>query len=136
MAPSPHEIDFATAKATDLHEILRQLRETGAVVPATLHGKPAWIITRHAELRAAFKDEAHFQSAKIQASLIGPTMQSMTGQEHRRNRDLVSFAFIPAAIAQLADALIEPLAHELLDELQGEREFDLISRFTRRSPAC
>ncbi len=136
MAPSPHELDFATAKAPDLHEVLAKLREAGPVVPARLHGEPAWIITTHAELRAAFKDEAHFRSADIQSPLVGLTMQSMTGQHHRRNRSLISFAFIPSAITGLAETLVEPLAHELLDEIEGEREFDLISRFTHRFPAA
>ena len=128
------EIDFATAP--DLHAVLARMREEGPVVPGRLHGKPAWVITRHAELRAAFKDEAHFHSATIQEPLVGPTMQSMTGQQHRSNRELISFAFIPSAIAEMAETVVEPLAHQLLDEIGSEREFDLISRFTRRFPAA
>jgi len=96
---SEPEIDFATAKAPDLHARLEAMREAGAVVRARLHGEQAWLITRHAELRSAFKDESRFHSATIQAPLVGPTMQSMVGREHRRNRELISFAFIPAAIA-------------------------------------
>ncbi len=134
--PSSREIDFATAPAPDLHAVLAQMREEGPVVSGRLHGQPAWVITRHAELRAAFKDEAHFHSATIQEPLVGQTMQSMTGKHHRHNRGLISFAFIPSAIAEMADSLVEPLAHELLDEIEGEREFDLISRFTRRFPAA
>jgi cytochrome P450 len=37
---------------------------------------------------------------------------------------------------RLADTLVDPLANELLDEIAGEREFDLISRFTHRFPAA
>jgi cytochrome P450 len=133
---SRRQIDFATAPAPDLHAVLAEMRDEGAVVPGLLHGQPAWVITRHAELRAAFKDEEHFHSATIQEPLVGQTMQSMNGQQHRRNRGLISFAFIPSAIAQLADTLVEPLAHELLSEIGSEREFDLISAFTRRFPAA
>ena len=130
------EIDFATALAPDLHAVLARMREEGPVVPGRLHGKPAWVITRHAELRAAFKDEAHFHSATIQEPLVGQTMQSMTGQQHRSNRGLISSAFIPSAIAEMAETVVEALAHQLLDEIGSEREFDLISRFTRRFPAA
>jgi len=129
-------IDFATAPAPNLHAVLAEMREEGPVVPGRLHGKLAWVITRHAELRAAFKDEAHFHSAAIQEPLVGPTMQSMNGQQHRHNRGLVSFAFIPSAIAEMSKSLVEPLAHELLGEIGSEREFDLISAFTRRFPAA
>ena len=90
---SRRQIDFATAAAPDLHAVLAEMRDEGAVVPGWLHGQPAWVITRHAELRAAFKDEEHFHSATIQEPLVGQTMQSMNGQQHRRNRGLISFAF-------------------------------------------
>jgi cytochrome P450 len=133
---SLQEIDFASAPAPDLHAVLAQMREEGPVVSGRLHGKPAWVITRHAELRAAFKDETHFHSATIQEPLVGQTMQSMTGKHHRQNRGLISFAFIPSAIAEMADTLVEPLAHELLSEIGSEREFDLISAFTQRFPAA
>jgi cytochrome P450 len=133
---SRRQIDFATAPAPDLHAVLAEMRDGGAVIPGLLHGQHAWIITRHAELRAAFKDEEHFHSATIQEPLVGQTMQSMSGQHHRRNRGLISFAFIPSAIARLADTLVEPLAHELVGEIGTEREFDLVSAFTRRFPAA
>jgi cytochrome P450 len=135
-SPSSQEIDFATAPAPDLHALLARMREQAPVVSGRLHGEPAWVITRHAELRAAFKDEAHFHSATIQEPLVGKTMQSMTGAEHRRNRDLISFAFVPSAIAAMTETLVEPLAHELLEELGGEDEIDLVSGFTRRFPAA
>jgi cytochrome P450 len=133
---SRQEIDFATAPAPDLHAVLAQMREEGPVASGRLHGQPAWVITRHAELRAAFKDETHFHSANIQEPLVGQTMQSMTGKHHRHNRGLISFAFTPPAIAGMAETLVEPLARQLVDEIGSEREFDLISRFTRRFPAA
>jgi len=131
-------IDFVTAKAPDLHARLEGMREAGAVVRARLHGEQAWLITRHAELRSAFKDESRFHSATIQAPLVGPTMQSMVGREHRRNRDLISFAFIPAAIAAATESIVEPLAHELASELDraGTEGCDLVSRFAHRFPAA
>jgi cytochrome P450 len=112
------------------------MRDEGAVVSGQLHGKPAWVITRHAELRAAFKDEAHFHSASIQEPLVGKTMQSMNSQQHRRNRGLISSAFIPSAINEISNTLVEAVAHEILSEVGSEREFDLISAFTRRFPAA
>jgi cytochrome P450 len=129
-------IDFATAPAPNLHAVLAQMREEAPAVLGRLHGQPAWVITRHAELRAAFKDETHFHSATIQEPLVGQTMQSMIGEQHRRNRGLISFAFIPSAIAEISSSLVEPLAHELLSEIGDEREFDLVSAFTRRFPAA
>jgi cytochrome P450 len=137
MSSSPHpDFDFAKEKAPDLHGILAEMRDAGPVVAARYLGRPAWVITRHAELRTAFRDEDRFHSATIQEPLVGPTMQSMVGQKHRRNRGLISSAFIPSAIERLSAEIIEPLAHELLAELEKEAEFDLIARFTHRFPAA
>ena len=70
-------IDFARAPVPDLHAILADLRREGPVGRVTFHGRLAWLTTTHAETRAALADEDQFPSASIQASLIGPTMQSM-----------------------------------------------------------
>lgn len=137
MKSDPSEpLDFAFARAPDLHARLAELRAEGPIVATLYQRKPAWVITRHAELRDAFKAEDLFQSGTIQEPLVGKTMQSMTGDQHRINRGLISFAFIPSAVGGLTDTLLEPLAFELLDELSTETEFDLVAGFARRFPAA
>ena len=59
-SPLYPDVDFAVAELPDLHALLAELREQAAVVPVIYHGAPTWLITRFAELRAAFSDEEHF----------------------------------------------------------------------------
>ena len=129
------EIDFARTRAPLLHETLAELRTLGPVVQAVYHGKPAWLTTSHRETRAALKDEAGFPSASIQEPLVGKTMQSMLGPQHRHNRALIASAFVPRSIDAQRKELLEPLAQQLADELAAERSFDLVPRFAHRYPA-
>jgi len=128
-------IDFARDPVPDLHAILAAHREAGPVRPVTFHGRPAWLTTTHAVTREALADESRFPSASIQAPLVGPTMQSMVGRAHRRNRALIAAAFTPRSVDSQRIGLLEPLAHELIDGLVGERRFDLVERFAHRFPA-
>lgn len=128
-------IDFARVPAPDLHAILAELRRAGPVVPALYHGRAGWLTTTHAETRAALADEDHFPSAQIQASLVGPTLQSMVGRHHRHNRALIASAFTPRSVDALRVELLEPLAHELIEGLAGRATFDLVEDFAHRFPA-
>jgi len=129
------DVDFARAAVPDLHAILAEKRRAGPLARVTFHGRPARLTTTWAATRAALADEERFESASIQASLIGPTMQSMVGKDHRRNRALIASAFTPRSIDAQRTQLLEPLAHELIDGLAGESRFDLVERFAHRFPA-
>ncbi len=132
------ELDFATAEVPDLHAILAELRTHGSVVPVRFHGELTWLILGYEELANAFADDETFPSFAIYERIAMPTMgktiQCMAGDEHRRNRALVSHAFRPAVMRRTVEALLQPLAHELLDEIAGRGEADLVADFTRRFP--
>lgn len=129
------DIDLARAPVPDLHARLADARCRAAVVPVCFHARPAWLTTTWAETRAALADEDRFPSASIQEPLVGKTMQSMIGTEHRRNRALIASAFTPRSIGTQQVELLEPLAHELIDGLAAERRFDLVEQFAHRYPA-
>jgi cytochrome P450 len=129
------DVDLARAPVPDLHLRLARARQQAAVVPVRFHGRGAWLTTTHAETRIALADEERFPSASIQEPLVGKTMQSMVGDEHRRNRSLIASAFTPRSIADQQAELLEPLAHELIDGLAATARFDLVERFAHRYPA-
>lgn len=133
----PH-IDFARDRVPDLHALLDELREHGPVVSVQYHGQPTWLINGFAELSQAFADEVHFRSEAtymIHAEpSMGRTLQTMYGDQHRVNRGLVSRAFFPNEVRSLVESLIEPVASELLDELEGVAEVDFIQAFNRPFP--
>jgi len=133
----PH-IDFAYDEVPNLHELLDSLRPHGAVVPVRYHGQPTWLINGFEELTQAFADEVHFQSAATYMihgePSMGRTLQTMAGEEHRINRGLVSRAFFPAEVRKQIESLIEPVANELLDAIEGRDELDIIPAFSRPFP--
>jgi cytochrome P450 len=65
---------------------------------------------------------------------MGRTLQTMAGREHSVNRGLVSGAFLPRIVRSYVESLIEPIANELLDSLEGRSEVDLIPAFSRPFP--
>jgi cytochrome P450 len=132
------EIDFAAEPlpGEELHRAMAALRVEGPVVQVRFGGRPAWLILGHAELTAAFKDEAVFPAGEQYRRTIEPiqgrTFESMDGEEHHRVRQLATPAFRSRAIERWEETGLRALAHELSDALAGETRLDLVERFTRR----
>ncbi len=140
-APAYPEIDFATDAVPHLHEVLRDLRARGPVVPIRYHGGTAYAITRYADLKAAMADDDSFPSAaayvRHSGPVMGKTIQCMAGDEHRRNRGLVSAAFRPRLMTEFVESFLTPVAHQLIDEIEARetgslRRADLVQDYTVR----
>ena len=116
------EIDFATDAVPNLHEVLADLRERHAVAPVRYHGATAYLITRFGDLRSAMADDEAFPSwaayARHTEPVMGRTIQCMGGDEHRRNRGLVSAAFRPRLMTEFVEAFLTPVAHQLVNGIR------------------
>ncbi len=132
------DIDFAWDALPNLHEVLDELRQEGPVVRVQYHGGPAWLILGWEELRQAFADEEHFEAARAyrihSEPSMGKTMQTMSGEQHRINRGLVSGSFFPGKVRALVEPLIETQADLALDALAGQEAVDLVQAFARPYP--
>jgi cytochrome P450 len=137
-APSLPDIDFAYDELPDLHEVLDTLRQQGPVVRVKYHKQPAWLILSHRELHQAFSDEEHFAAARAyrihSEPSMGKTIQTMSGEQHRVNRALVSRPFFPKQVRALIEPLIESQANLLLDEVEALDQVDLVEAFARPYP--
>ncbi len=138
IAPLMPEVDFAYDEVLNLHELLEELRQHGPVVPVKYLGAPVWAILDHKELDQAFNDLEHFDPRDgykvISEPSMGRTLQTMTGEEHRVNRASVAVPFLPAKVRSYVEAMIEPIAHELMDRIAGQREVEFVKAFTRPYP--
>ena len=116
------DIDFAYDKLPDLHQVLDSLRPIGPVVRVQYHNQPAWLILGYRELRQAFSDEEHFEAARAyrihSEPSMGKILQTMSGEQHRISRGLVSRPFFPKQIRALVEPLIESQADLLLDAIE------------------
>jgi len=134
------EIDFAAGgfPGQEYHELLDALRERGPVVPVRFGDEPAWLITRHAELAAALRDNARFPPGaayrRHTEPPIGRSFISMDEPEHQIYRKLATPTFRPTAVARADRAPLVELAHELIDEFVGESVSDLVQQFASRFP--
>jgi len=137
---SETDFDFTRERprGEELHRMLARLRERGPVGRVRFGGEPAWIILRHAELARAFRDGRRFPPGPAYRATtepsVGRSFISMDGEEHRVYRRLATPAFHSTAVAKLEATGLAELAHELLGELAGQAEVDLVASFTHRFP--
>jgi cytochrome P450 len=133
------EVDFALGgDIDDLHGTLRELREQGPVAGVRYYGEPAWLLTTYEAVEAAYRDDDLFPAAaafkELTEPVLGRNLQCMHGEEHRRNRMLVSPAFRARAMPEVVRPLVEDVAHELVDRFAARGEVDLVDEFDRLLP--
>jgi len=133
------DVDFALGgDIEDLHGTLRSLREQGPVVAVRYYDEPAWLFTTYDAVEAAYRDDDLFPAAaafkELTEPVLGRTLQSMHGAEHRRNRMLVSPAFRARAMPDVVRPIVEEVAHELVDRFVARGEAELVDEFDRWLP--
>ncbi|HEY5110898.1 MAG TPA: cytochrome P450 [Acidimicrobiales bacterium] len=104
-------------------------------------GRGFWSLTTYDDVLFASRNTELFSSRfGIRLEDMDPeetearrTMMEMDAPEHTRLRRLVSRPFAPRSVAQYEDAVRE-LAIEVLDSLNGEREFNFVQRIARELP--
>src|SRR2546428_1444498 len=107
--------------------------------PAWRHeGLPVVSVFRHADCQAILRDPPAWSSAFPTPPGFAPedvprSMLVTNPPEHTRLRALVSLAFTPRRVRQLAPR-IETIAHELLDGALARREVDLVEALTYPLP--
>lgn len=131
-------VDFAWRElpGDELHRVLHELRSRHPVQPAAFGDRPAFIITGHAELAEAFRDNARFPPADAYRITIEPvqglTFQTMEGEQHRLYRQLATPAFRSRAVERMESRGLAAIAHELIDRLPARGEVDFCAAFTHR----
>jgi cytochrome P450 len=133
----------APAQRENPYDVLELARREQPVFYAPTFG--LWVVTRHEDVLAVLKDHRSFSSAgalKSTAAPMPPEVQAVLDEGypempyiieidpplHDRIRGLVTKAFTPRRIAELAPR-IEEISAELLDELAPLGEADIVERF-------
>lgn len=129
------EIDFATDPLPNIQALTGSLREQGRFFPVRRHGDKALLVTRFDDVSFAFGDERDIPlsagAKKFAEPAQGRSLFSMTGDEHRRHRALVSSAFTAGAIDRYERELMVPEARLALGRmaLADGGEAELIGEF-------
>ncbi|WP_257348181.1 cytochrome P450 family protein [Pseudalkalibacillus decolorationis] len=145
-----NQLDF-TVKPADLftsefkdnaHSLYEKLRKEDPVHRmVSPEGQVMWLITRYQDASEVLKDQRFIKDARKlmggEENPISPPPELDNGLEmmlfadppdHTRLRKLVQKAFTPKMINQL-QGRVQQIADELLDEVQGNGEMDLIDDF-------
>lgn len=122
----------------DPHPLFRRLREKDPV-----HYSEAfrgWIVTRYDDVQGILRDSSwaadrslienelmaqQMDSDSIQNQVLARTMLTVDPPDHTRLRGLVNKAFTPRAVEKMKPR-IQEIADDLLDELDGAEEMDVI----------
>lgn len=122
----------------DYHALLARLRAASRVAIVDFAGRPAPLVTRHADVLALLRDETRWSSRRLHEAnsfpVMGRNLMGMEGEEHRRNKALVSPAFRLASIRPRVESELRPLCHALIDRFASRGEADLVAEFTRGFP--
>jgi len=133
------DVDFALGgDMADLHSVIHRLREDGPVAQVRYFGEPALLFTTYESVDAAYRDDDLFPAAAAFAEMtepsMGRTLQCMGGDEHKRNRKLVSPAFRVRIMPDYVRPILDEVANELIDDFVASREADLVTAFNSRFP--
>ncbi|MDT5058933.1 MAG: hypothetical protein QOF66_7299 [Mycobacterium sp.] len=123
-------VDFAFDDQPDLHAVLARLRTRKPYAVVPFAGTPAVLLLTDELVRAAFRDEVTFPAAPVYAvttePVFGRTVLSMSGNEHRANRMMVSAPLRRNRVQESASEFTEYVA-PLLAERRREPRDDMIS---------
>ena len=98
-----------------------------------IEGLGFWAISRYEDVDFILKNPKLFSSSVLTAALVGdlqvvpetPSLISSDPPEHTRVRKLVNKAFTPRIIRSLGPRIRE-IAQDLLNQVAGHKEFDLV----------
>ena len=112
------------------HEVMHLLRAQGPVVWVTALG--GWVVLSRDAAIAVMRDAGRFTVDDPRfstAQVVGPSMLSLDGAEHRRHRDPFAAAFLPAVVTPRDGAAIDDAARRLVAELRPVGHGELRRQF-------
>lgn len=106
-------------------------------LPEELRPTDEWALFGYDEVFQAFRDDRIFTSAgydKTIGLVMGHTILAMGGKEHHDHRSLVAKAFRATALQRWEPAVIGPVCDQLIDEIKGQGQADLVKALTFEFP--
>ncbi|MGE0307223.1 MAG: cytochrome P450, partial [Acidimicrobiia bacterium] len=131
-------IDFGLDDLPNLHEIVAAMQAKEPATWVKFVGEPALHLNSYEIVKAGFREEeavpGHVYYLETQAPVMGKTVQSLTGDEHRIARGLQMPFFRQRLMPDYFAPVFEPVANELIDEFVERGSADLVSEFTKQYP--
>lgn len=99
--------------------------------------RPVYIVLGWDLVEQVLRDPETFSSTSNAVGIgqvMGPMIVGMDGDEHRRYRNIVAYAFRPSAMERTEQEIVRPTIHSLIDDFEHDGRVDLVTRFTSRFP--
>lgn len=130
------EIDFAADPLPNLHEVLAAMRDIEPVSRIRFAGQPIWLVNDHETVSAFIASDELLSAPDAYDTLftesMGKALPILRGDEHLRNRGLISRVFFPGRMREYAETLFAAEADQLATALSGSAgPVDLVEKFTR-----
>jgi cytochrome P450 len=129
-----------------LYPYLHRLRDVGPILRTDqATGRPAWVLTRYADVREALKHpDVRSDERGVEVFDVGPkgrcfvemqrnTLLFLPPGKHDRVRGLISRAFTPRAVAERQGRIREVL-EQLIDRVEAEGRMDVVHDFAFQLP--
>jgi cytochrome P450 len=129
-----------------LYPFFHRLRELSPVHPTEqATGKPAWVLSRYADVRHALKHpDVRSDHRGVDVFDVGPsgrafyeiqldTLLFMPPAKHDRVRALVSRAFTPRSV-ELREQRIQEIVESLIDRVEASGRMDVVSDYAFQLP--
>jgi cytochrome P450 len=114
------------------YDALARLRANAPVQRVELEGlPPMWLLTRHADVTAASRDDSRFSSAtgntlvEVPAADGSAMLPSLDPPRHTKVRRLINQAFTARNVARL-EARIRDVARGIVDDILDKQTFDAV----------
>jgi cytochrome P450 len=132
------DIDFGTADLVGMAERVARMRTEKPASWVRFVGMPALHLNTYELVSAGFREEAsipgHLFSKETMEPVMGRTVMTLSGGEHRMARALQSPFFRQKLLPEYVMSLFEPVARELIDQFADRGEADLVAEFTKQYP--
>jgi cytochrome P450 len=132
------DVDFGVDDLVDMPERVAQMRQQRRATWVRFVGERALHLNTHELVSAGFREEGsipgHLFYQESQQPVMGWTVQSLSGAEHRMARALQSPFFRQKLLPGYVTSLFEPTARELIDGFADRGEADLVAEFTKQYP--
>jgi len=127
------------------HPLYAKLRRESPVVslgtPADAidpnDGPGSVMVTRYDDVRRVLKDDTIFSNGVVNRTMglvLGPTIVGMDGREHLKHRGLITPSLAPRALRGDFPAMVERIAHQVIDKIASTGSADICAEFTFSYP--
>lgn len=106
-------------------------------LPPELVPADEWVLFGYDNVFQGFRDDRIYSSHAYDQTIglvMGHTILAMGGKEHHDHRNLVAKAFRATALERWEPAVIGPVCDQLVDEIKGSGEADLVKAVTFEFP--